>query len=145
MTNAPNGGPIGQSPTADAGTDTVVLSLGHQREASLEEALAGWGGDVHVIGDCLSPRTVEETVVEASKWPWSSSRPTCITVKNSPGQTGAAHTELGEARNPPQNPPWTGRLNMKPERRLIDWHIHCYLDEHRSAEDHRIAKRRNGL
>ena len=32
---------------------------------------------------------------------------------------------------------------MKPERRLIDWHIHCYLDEHRSAEDHRIAKRRN--
>ena len=47
-----------------AGTDTVVLSLGHQREASLEEALAGWDGELHVIGDCLAPRTVEEAVVE---------------------------------------------------------------------------------
>ena len=47
-----------------ADTDTVVLSLGHQREASLEAALADWDGDVHVIGDCLAPRTVEEAVVE---------------------------------------------------------------------------------
>ena len=47
-----------------ADTDTVVLSLGHQREAGLEEALTDWGGEFHVIGDCLAPRTVEEAVVE---------------------------------------------------------------------------------
>ena len=47
-----------------ADTDTVVLSLGHQREAGLEEALTDWGGELHVIGDCRAPRTVEEAVVE---------------------------------------------------------------------------------
>lgn len=32
---------------------------------------------------------------------------------------------------------------MTPARQLVDWHIHCYLEEHRSPEDQRIAKQRN--
>ena len=29
------------------------------------------------------------------------------------------------------------------ERQIVDWHIHCYLPEHRSAEDREITARRN--
>ena len=47
------------------GGGLVVASMGHQRNASLEAALAGYPGEVHPIGDCLSLRTVEEAVVEA--------------------------------------------------------------------------------
>ena len=46
------------------GIDTVVTSLGHQPVTTLAEELADWGGEIHVIGDCLSPRTVEEAVLE---------------------------------------------------------------------------------
>jgi len=44
--------------------DSLVLALGHQSETSLEDELAGWAGEVHVIGDSLCPRTVEEAVLE---------------------------------------------------------------------------------
>lgn len=44
--------------------DTLVLATGHRREASLQEALLTSGADVRTIGDCLSPRTVEEAVLE---------------------------------------------------------------------------------
>lgn len=30
-------------------------------------ALEGWSGDVHCVGDCLNPRTVEEAVREGLK------------------------------------------------------------------------------
>ena len=46
------------------GVDTVVLALGHRPETGLEQALSGWPGEVHIIGDCLSPRTAEEAVLE---------------------------------------------------------------------------------
>ncbi|MGI9482578.1 MAG: FAD-dependent oxidoreductase [Hyphomicrobiales bacterium] len=46
------------------GAETVVASLGHMPNTSLEHELAGWHGDVHVIGDCLTPRTAEEAVLE---------------------------------------------------------------------------------
>jgi 2,4-dienoyl-CoA reductase-like NADH-dependent reductase (Old Yellow Enzyme family) len=49
------------------GVDTVVTSLGHERVADLEEALEGWGGEVHLIGDCSTPRTAEEAVLEGLK------------------------------------------------------------------------------
>ena len=52
-------------PVLFTGIDTVIVSMGHQRNAGLEAALAGYPGEVHPIGDCLSPRTVEEAVVEA--------------------------------------------------------------------------------
>ena len=45
--------------------ETLVLAQGHRREAVLAETLAQfWAGELHVIGDALSPRTAEEAVME---------------------------------------------------------------------------------
>ncbi|HVO04001.1 MAG TPA: FAD-dependent oxidoreductase [Candidatus Cybelea sp.] len=49
------------------GVDTLVASLGHERVADLESELEGWGGEVYLIGDCLTPRTAEEAVFEGLK------------------------------------------------------------------------------
>lgn len=46
------------------GVDTTVAALGHRSETALVEALADWTGERHLIGDALSPRTVEEAVLE---------------------------------------------------------------------------------
>ncbi len=46
-------------------TDTVVLCYGHQRVATLADELdEAWDGEVHVIGDAMTPRTAEEAVLE---------------------------------------------------------------------------------
>jgi NADPH-dependent 2,4-dienoyl-CoA reductase/sulfur reductase-like enzyme len=47
--------------------ETVVTSLGHRRVAALEDELEGWSGEVHLIGDCATPRTAEEAVLEGLK------------------------------------------------------------------------------
>ena len=47
--------------------DTVVTALGHNSVTTLAEALEGWGGEVHLVGDCLAPRTAEEAVLEGLK------------------------------------------------------------------------------
>lgn len=47
--------------------DTLVASLGHHRVAELEDELASWPGEVHLIGDCVTPRTAEEAVLEGLK------------------------------------------------------------------------------
>jgi 2,4-dienoyl-CoA reductase-like NADH-dependent reductase (Old Yellow Enzyme family) len=47
--------------------DTLVLSQGHDRVADLEAELGGFTGEVHVIGDALTPRTAEEAVLEGLK------------------------------------------------------------------------------
>ncbi|MEX0807154.1 MAG: FAD-dependent oxidoreductase [Dongiaceae bacterium] len=49
------------------GVETVVTSLGHTRVATLEDELEGWSGEVHLIGDCATPRTAEEAVLEGLK------------------------------------------------------------------------------
>jgi 2,4-dienoyl-CoA reductase-like NADH-dependent reductase (Old Yellow Enzyme family) len=54
------------------GVDTLVASLGHERAATLEDAMAGITIDgqaleTHLIGDCLTPRTAEEAVLEGLK------------------------------------------------------------------------------
>jgi 2,4-dienoyl-CoA reductase-like NADH-dependent reductase (Old Yellow Enzyme family) len=49
------------------GIDTLVASLGHERVHTLEDELDGWGGELHLIGDCLTPRTAEEAVFEGLK------------------------------------------------------------------------------
>ena len=49
------------------GVDTVVASLGHDSQSELEGEMDGWGGEIHVIGDCLTPRTAEEAVLEGLK------------------------------------------------------------------------------
>jgi 2,4-dienoyl-CoA reductase-like NADH-dependent reductase (Old Yellow Enzyme family) len=47
--------------------NTLVLSQGHDRVATLEAELADFSGEVHVIGDALTPRTAEEAVLEGLK------------------------------------------------------------------------------
>jgi len=49
------------------GTDTLVLCQGHEPDTTLAEALINWNGEVHLIGDCLAPRTAEEAVFEGLK------------------------------------------------------------------------------
>ena len=51
--------------------DTVVLSQGHRPSTALEEALEGWPGQVHVIGDALAARTAEEAVLEGLEAAWA--------------------------------------------------------------------------
>lgn len=46
------------------GVDTTIAALGHRSETALAETLADWPGEMHLIGDALSPRTVEEAVLE---------------------------------------------------------------------------------
>jgi len=53
-----------RAPVMEA-VDTLVLSQGHERVATLEAELADSRGEVHVIGDALTPRTAEEAVLDA--------------------------------------------------------------------------------
>ena len=48
-------------------TDTLVLATGHQSRLELHDALAGKVAEIHAVGDCLSPRTAEEAVLEGLK------------------------------------------------------------------------------
>lgn len=50
--------------------DTLVTALGHRPDTRLAEALGDWEGEVHEIGDCLCPRTVEEAVLEGLRAGW---------------------------------------------------------------------------
>lgn len=58
-------------PVIIAGVSSVVLALGHEPELGLAhqlEAIApGERPEVHLIGDCLAPRTVEEAVLEGMR------------------------------------------------------------------------------
>ena len=47
--------------------DTLVLALGHEPQDGLSEELAGLDIELHMIGDCLAPRTAEEAVFEGLK------------------------------------------------------------------------------
>ncbi len=47
--------------------ETVVTSLGHRSVNDLADELQAWHGNVHEIGDCLSPRSCEEAVYEGLK------------------------------------------------------------------------------
>ncbi len=44
--------------------ETLVVSQGMVSDTSLIRSLDGWQGEVHVIGDAVSPRTAEEAVLE---------------------------------------------------------------------------------
>lgn len=46
------------------GVDTLVLAQGHHAVSELSEELAGLGLELHEVGDCVSPRTAEEAVLE---------------------------------------------------------------------------------
>lgn len=54
-------------PIVVEGVDTLVLAQGHERDVTLADALADWPGEVHLIGDALTPRSAEEAVLDALK------------------------------------------------------------------------------
>ncbi|MBN35172.1 MAG: oxidoreductase [Rhodospirillaceae bacterium] len=47
--------------------DTLVTALGHHSVTTLADELEDWDGELHLIGDCLAPRTAEEAVLEGLK------------------------------------------------------------------------------
>jgi 2,4-dienoyl-CoA reductase-like NADH-dependent reductase (Old Yellow Enzyme family) len=49
------------------GVDTVVTSHAYAPVNGLQTALSGFGGSVISIGDCLSPRTAEEAILDGLK------------------------------------------------------------------------------
>ena len=46
------------------GVDTLVAATGYASVNGLERELDGYDGEIHMAGDCLSPRTCEEAVLE---------------------------------------------------------------------------------
>ncbi len=56
-----------QEPVMCDNVDTVVLALGHVSVDRLETELEGSNFATVAIGDCLSPRTAEEAVLEGLK------------------------------------------------------------------------------
>lgn len=55
---------MAKEPIVCEGVDTLVIALGHESEDGLADELAGLDIDLHMIGDCLAPRTAEEAVLE---------------------------------------------------------------------------------
>ncbi len=55
---------VTQEPIVCEDVDTVVLALGHRSVTTLEDELSGTGIELHMAGDCLSPRTAEEAIYE---------------------------------------------------------------------------------
>ncbi len=58
---------FGGEPFAEDGFDTVVLSLFRQPERDLFDALKGAGPELHRVGDCLTPRSLEAVIHEADE------------------------------------------------------------------------------
>ena len=58
---------MAREPIVCEGVDTLVTALGHEADDGLAGELAGLGVDLHMVGDCLSPRTAEEAVFEGLK------------------------------------------------------------------------------
>lgn len=53
------------------GIESIVLTQGQEPVTDLEDALCDWSGEVHVVGDCLAPRTAEEAVLEGMEAGWA--------------------------------------------------------------------------
>ncbi len=52
------------------GIDTLVLCLGHAPQDELAADLRELVDEVHLVGDCLTPRTAEEAVYEGLRVGW---------------------------------------------------------------------------
>ena len=44
--------------------DTLVIAQGHKQNRTLEQEMCDFGVEIHLVGDCLSPRSAEEAVYE---------------------------------------------------------------------------------
>jgi 2,4-dienoyl-CoA reductase-like NADH-dependent reductase (Old Yellow Enzyme family) len=54
----------GGDPLMAEGVETLVLAQGHEADTTLARALQDWPGEVHLIGDALTPRSAEEAVLD---------------------------------------------------------------------------------
>jgi pyruvate/2-oxoglutarate dehydrogenase complex dihydrolipoamide dehydrogenase (E3) component len=61
----------GKEPIIIEGIETLVTSLGHEPVSTLENELSDFDGILRVIGDCMTPRTAEEAVLEGLQAGWS--------------------------------------------------------------------------
>jgi hypothetical protein len=55
---------MAKEPIICEGVDTLVTALGHEANDGLAAELADLEVELHMIGDCLAPRTAEEAVLE---------------------------------------------------------------------------------
>lgn len=53
-----------QGPLILGGVDTLITCFGSAADTAVEQQVQGLEIEVHVIGDCLTPRTVEEAVLD---------------------------------------------------------------------------------
>ncbi len=58
---------MARKPIVLEGVDTLVTALGHDSLDDLQDELKGLNVETHMIGDCLTPRTAEEAVLEGLK------------------------------------------------------------------------------
>ena len=58
---------ITNGPIVCEGVDSLVLAMGHEPVRELAEVLAGLDAELVSIGDCVTPRTAEEAVLEGLK------------------------------------------------------------------------------
>ncbi len=58
---------MARKPIVCEGVDTLVTALGHESVDGLGAELADLGVDLRMAGDCLTPRTAEEAVLEGMK------------------------------------------------------------------------------
>ena len=55
---------VTREPIEPIAADTLVVALGTIQAPTMEDELEAFPGEVHLIGDCLAPRTVEEATLE---------------------------------------------------------------------------------
>jgi 2,4-dienoyl-CoA reductase-like NADH-dependent reductase (Old Yellow Enzyme family) len=58
---------VSTQPIVLEGVDTLVVSFGQQSNLGLEDELRDFDIETHIIGDCLTPRTAEEAVLDGLK------------------------------------------------------------------------------
>jgi len=61
---------LSEEPIVLEGIESLVLSLGHKADETLEAELTGLGVELRTIGDCVVPRTAEEAVYEGLVAGW---------------------------------------------------------------------------
>ncbi|MBT4888048.1 MAG: FAD-dependent oxidoreductase, partial [Rhodospirillales bacterium] len=55
---------VSGEPIICEGVDTLVMAQGHTQEITLANELEGMDLEIHMVGDCLSPRSAEEAIYE---------------------------------------------------------------------------------
>ncbi len=62
---------LSEQPVILEGVDSLVTSWAREADMTLERELDGYAGKVIPVGDCLSPRTAEEAVIEGLRAAWT--------------------------------------------------------------------------